>query len=154
MRKTIIRAAAAALLLAVCATFAACETAAPYGTFAPADAEKYKTGVEDAAFAVPEGYAVTMSSNVLAAMGEKDSFSLQCRHSDYVYGDLEKNYKELKLQLEGLYGEYTESKKECTVAGNEALEYRYDLTVAGEERRDLLVAVSPAAQGEGFEGIV
>ena len=28
------------------------------------------------------------------------------------------------------------------------------LSVAGEERRDLLVAVSPAAQGEGFEGIV
>lgn len=28
------------------------------------------------------------------------------------------------------------------------------LTVGGEERRDLLVAVSPAAQGDGFEGIV
>ena len=28
------------------------------------------------------------------------------------------------------------------------------LTVGGEARRDLLVAVSPAAQGDGFEGIV
>lgn len=28
------------------------------------------------------------------------------------------------------------------------------LSVGGEERRDLLVAVSPAAQGDGFEGII
>ena len=28
------------------------------------------------------------------------------------------------------------------------------LTVGGEERRDLLVAVSPAAQGDGFEGLI
>ncbi len=129
-----------ALLSAVLATFmltsvlCACGAPAPAGMYDPVDGDKYKTGVENAIFAVPSEYTVTMSSNMLAAKGNRDSFSLQCRHSDYYYGDLYKNYRELKKELVGLYGEYEETfREDVQVAGTNALEVRYDLTVAGEE---------------------
>ncbi len=136
MRKRLFRWTAAVLcLLTLAGTFCACGTAAPSGMYDPRDAEEYRAGVEEAIFAVPENYTVTMSSNMLAARGEKDSFSLQCRHSDYYYGDLRKNYNELKNELVGLYGAYEESfgGEEITVAGNKALEVRYSLTIAARE---------------------
>ena len=123
----------AALSFAV-ALLCACGAPAPTGMYAPSDAEEYKTGVEDIVFSVPSDYTVTMSSNMLAAKNGGSSFSIQCRHSDYVYNDLKKNYEELKAQLTALYGAYEETLKEdAKVAGREALEARYDLTVAGRE---------------------
>ena len=115
----------------------ACGTPAPTGMYAPQDAEKYKTGVEDVIFSVPEDYKVTMSSNMLAAEKGGSSFSIQCRHGDYVYTNNEKlktNYSELKAQLTSLYGAYEETLKEdVEVAKQDALEARYDLTVAGRD---------------------
>ena len=127
------------VLLAVMAlsVFSACGTPAPSGMYAPADGENYRQGVENIIFALPEEYTVTMSANVLAGKGSQgDSFSVQCRHSDYVYGDLKKNYGELKAQLTGLYGDYEETLTEGkTVAEQEALEARYSLTISDVTNR-------------------
>ena len=131
-----IRKAAALLaaLLTLTSALISCGAPAPSGMYAPVDAMKYVEGVENAIFSVPEDYAVTMSSNTLAAKKDSSVFSLQCRHSDYYYGSLKKNYEELKSQLLGLYGSYTEEMNdERTVAGQKALEVRYSLTVSGEQ---------------------
>ena len=126
-----------ALLLvfaAACALLAACGAPAPAGMYAPVDAMKYVEGVEHAIFSVPEDYAVTMSSNTLAAVKGQSVFSLQCRHSDYVYSSLKMNYEELKSQLLGLYGDYEETLDyDCKVAGQKALEARYTLHISGED---------------------
>ena len=122
-----------AVLLLLSTLFAACGTPAPSGMYHPLDTEEYVNGVKDFAFAVPEGYEVTISSNMLAAVGEKDSFSVQTRHSDYYYQNgLEENYKELKKQLTALYGDFEEKKTaDLTVAEQNALRVDYELTVAG-----------------------
>ena len=126
-----------AVILGACTLLSclcSCDAPAPAGMYAPVDAEEYVEGVEDVIFSVPEEYRVTMSSNMLAAVGKEDTFSLQCRHSDYYYRDLEKNYVELKKELVGLYGQYEEVlEKDCTVAEQNALCARYSLKISGIE---------------------
>ena len=123
-----------ALMTALLPVLSSCGAPAPGGMYAPVDAEKYIEGVEHAIFSVPQDYTVKMSSNTLSAIKERSAFSLQCRHSDYYYGDLRKNYTELKSQLLGLYGNYSETLKEgVKVADKEALEARYTLHISGEE---------------------
>ena len=124
-------------ILGVCVLLSclcSCSAPAPAGMYAPVDANKYVEGVEDVIFSVPEAYRITMSSNMLAAVGKEDSFSLQCRHSDYYYKDLEKNYVELKKELVGFYGQYEEVlEKDCAVAEQSALCARYCLRISGKE---------------------
>ncbi|MBQ7847074.1 MAG: hypothetical protein IJ344_02200 [Clostridia bacterium] len=132
--KKIIQKKSAILVFALllCLLITSCGAPAPSGMFHPTDAEDYVNGVENFSISVPEGYTVTMSSNMLAAVAEGSSFSVQTRHSDYYYqGGLEENYKELKSQLTALYGEYTEKKTaDLTVADQPALRVEYELTVA------------------------
>ncbi len=133
MKRFIKQTAFVLLVVLVLGMFSACGTPAPTGMYAPSDSEEYRQGVENIIFALPEEYTVTMSANILAGKGATgDSFSIQCRHSDYVYGNLEKNYEELKAQLTGLYGDYEETLTEGkTVAEKSALEARYTLNISG-----------------------
>ncbi|MBQ8911249.1 MAG: hypothetical protein IJY89_01600 [Clostridia bacterium] len=133
-KKCVKRTVVLAFVLLACLLLSACGTPAPSGMFHPLDTEKYVSGVENFAFSVPEDFDVTMSSNMLAAVKDKTSFTVQTRHSDYYYkGGLKENYKELKEQLTALYGEYTEKETaDLTVAGQAALRVEYELTVAGQ----------------------
>lgn len=133
MRKMRMLAVGAAVLTLLC-FLASCGAPAPSGMYAPADAKNYVEGVEHAVFSVPEDYTVTMSSNTLTAEKGESVFSLQCRHSDYYYGNLKANYEELKDQLLGLYGNYSEElTRGKKVAGQDALEVRYSLTISGKK---------------------
>ena len=75
-KKCVKRTVVLAFVLLACLLLSACGTPAPSGMFHPLDTEKYVSGVENFAFSVPEDFDVTMSSNMLAAVKDKTSFTV------------------------------------------------------------------------------